>query len=344
MFTLKEIKENLALSYIASAAANVSNATPDIVYDYMQSSLEKSKATSGVFDIAWGPAVLKHVDSDEANDHVLYVVKKGSNDYRLVIRGTITLYNAIDEDYDISQTSWSQYDPTSPSTAKITTGTKRALDIIIPGVSNNTPGEGKTLYEFIDSITNNGNLINLTVTGHSLGGFLASALALLLKSRYIGLNVQNLNVHCCTFAAPAFGNTVFADYFDSFFDSVNNASNCLRLYNENDIVPKAWVRDTTRQINSIYSPKWQPNAAIVALIEVNLIRMDLYSDVDQFKQISPSESFTYALDDNASDWSAQAGIQHLNAYPANYSMSWFDVSSKNDTTEGDIIVIRGSGE
>jgi hypothetical protein len=109
----------------------------------------------------------------------------------------------------------------------------------------------KSLWAFLQA--NIGDKKPLTITGHSLGGNLATVYASYLWKRFKDNGHQKDNIDVITFAAPAAGNGSFADDFNSKF------SNSLRIENINDIVPKFPVSGKVSDLGSLYTST--PSAA-----------------------------------------------------------------------------------
>jgi hypothetical protein len=82
----------------------------------------------------------------------------------------------------------------------------------------------------------------LLVTGHSLGGCLASVLALRLHHEYGG----RFQVRPITFAAPTAGNRPFAELYQETFPGAE------RYFNRLDLVPRAWCE--LAQLGDLYEP------------------------------------------------------------------------------------------
>lgn len=154
----------------------------------------------------------------------------------------------------------------------------------------------------------------IQVIGHSLGGALASVLALYLSSRY-----QEKIVQCHTFAAPTAGNVAFSEYFD------NQLSNrAIRVFNTLDIVPYAWNAESLRQIESIYAPAINTPASLMEKIEnaVSLTKDLAYSQPGNL-----SNSLSFQLTGSISEqliqsstaltaFDLQVDYQHNDAYIA----------------------------
>jgi triacylglycerol lipase len=89
---------------------------------------------------------------------------------------------------------------------------------------------GQLLLPFLKTAIKNG--VPLLVTGHSLGGNLATVYASYLWQEYKNTNNTAPAINVITFAAPAAGNLAFANDFNKKFPR------SIRVENENDIVPK----------------------------------------------------------------------------------------------------------
>ncbi len=184
--------------------------------------------------------------------------------------------------------------------AMISWGTKQGFDDLL---SMRDAFTGKSLVEFLRDV----QLVetNLWVTGHSLGGCLASVMAPYL---YETLCKPKKRPPSCilpvTFAAPTAGNGAFASWFDRLFP------NGRRWWNSLDAIPHAWSLDGIDWILNSFQggPKlWEDPA--------------LYSLVDGTWWILYEGSYDYVhpngdgrrLDGKITDrwlWALEAGDQH----------------------------------
>jgi hypothetical protein len=118
--------------------------------------------------------------------------------------------------------------------------------------------------------------LDITVTGHSKGGALASTVALWLKD---ALDSQDLTerwdggrgarVSAYAFAAPTPGNAAFADRIDRVL-----ASDHHHLRNRNDIVTHAWQVDELERIPDLYAPRRMVLAPMIPLIATKVRNLD----------------------------------------------------------------------
>lgn len=177
------------------------------------------------WQLAWGPAT----DDDAAN--LAYIARNAATDtYAVAIRGTYPefgfgfLYELL-EDLDVFELEAWQY-PAVP-TAAIAGGTADALRAI-GGMQSS--GLGLMQYLKTQVLSTNAEIL---VTGHSLGGCLASVVApwLAYELKSVG---STGTVRPYTYAAPTAGNAAFAQWESAHFAGV-------RVYNTLDLVPMAWA-------------------------------------------------------------------------------------------------------
>jgi hypothetical protein len=88
----------------------------------------------------------------------------------------------------------------------------------------------------------------ILITGHSLGGCLASALAPCVAN-WVG-GASALSIY--TIAAPSPGNADFAAYYNTLFTHQSGHSMAFRFFNSLDVVPNAWASLAT--VETYYPP------------------------------------------------------------------------------------------
>ena len=130
----------------------------------------------------------------------------------------------------------------SSGTPQIAAGTDLGLNLLLTARGATSTGESMDIASFLAGAESGTDIF---VTGHSLGGCLASVLAPTLTYQ-LGSAVS-FKVY--TFAAPSAGNEDFAGYFNRLFaDSHSKTSTAFRIYNNLDIVPTSWAaRDVARE-------------------------------------------------------------------------------------------------
>ena len=205
----------------------------------------------GTWKCVWGPAMPP--DQSNLAYAAAYYDDTGELDFAaVVIRGTdlhLDLWGLLVElfeDLDVlDQEPFPWMPPTSGSL--VAQGTLDGLSII----QKLRDGDGGPrllpfLAEFLDE--SQAGTAPLVVTGHSLGGCLATVVAPWLQAALSQKGVANAVVPV-TFAAPTAGNTAFADRYSSSLPSQ-------RFFNSLDIVPLAW--QSLESMKTIYDPDGVP--------------------------------------------------------------------------------------
>lgn len=236
------------------------------------------------WSIVWGP-VSYTVPGAVYPENLMYVVKLESTStetqYAVAIRGTNgkVLLDWLLEDFDIIQMiPWSSFAPNAPGTGNISESTSIGLTILLNMLD---PITFQTLVEFLKSeMLSAGplpvNPISLCVTGHSLGGTLASALALYLRDNQQPWDpASKATVTTIHFAAPTAGDSDFANHFDATFTYTGQCplplwvdpnvvvtsksfADCVR--NQYDIARLVWNTADMNQIEQLYSGESGINA------------------------------------------------------------------------------------
>ncbi len=324
------IKQNLALCVIAGNGVNNTSGSPVYVHDKIVNSLELSLATKDDFELVWGPAVVRNDDNDgdDRDDYVLYMVrnKKDSRDFRLAIRFTLSVKNSAEDFNFVPDFKLNKYIPAAGDDVCITRGMGTVLDDIWDVRSNNSPGLGKTVVEFIrEQLTSaEGEGLSLTVCGHSFGGMVAPVLGIYLQSQ---LSNDNVEVKIHSGGATTVGNKEFADYINGCF-----GENYTRLVNEHDITGYLWDVNEMPKILDLYSPDYE--ADILFKIFFLGIR-----DVLAFTNMGGTQagqvvSFTQKLNVGYDSYGTQALYQH--------SAGFLDYYEIGQTTENELDIIMST--
>jgi hypothetical protein len=187
--------------------------------------------------VVWGPAL----NADRSN--LAYAAQNSiSGQLAVSIRGSDFSFwlNWIEDLAAITLVPYDQFVPSASSTSQIARGTAIGLRQVL-GMRDGTT----SLETFLTVAPERTPIL---ITGHSLGGCLASALAPCVadwRGSAIGISVY-------TIAAPSPGNADFAAYYNALFSDQSGDSTAFRFFNSLDVVPNAWASLTT--VETYYPP------------------------------------------------------------------------------------------
>ena len=264
----------LTLSYLAYSGFYHIDAgdTPDI-YRWIERWLATLPPVRDRWSVVWGPTVFRFPFT-VFSDNLMYVVRSltDPHEYVVVIRGTnpVSWPNVLFEDLLVrGQWTWNYGDVPVSLQPRLSLGTMTGLRILQrmkapPGL----PGQRTTLREFLTSaLANNpGEKIRICITGHSLGGALAVAVAMWLHDTRRGHlpsaqkpwdAEERATLSVVPFATPTPGNADFARWFDD-----NLGSCCDRVTNQLDVVSHIWDRDTIQHLPDLYQPRARMNPIV----------------------------------------------------------------------------------
>jgi len=164
----------------------------------------------------------------------------------VALRGTnpVSLSTWLLEDFDVSNiVPWPYAGAQAPLEPCISKGTLLA----ILGIQS-MRADGKLLIEFLRDVVAAHPSAQLTFTGHSLGGLLASTLAVaFLDQRTAWDPAGHVAVDVHSFAAPTAGNRDFAAHSDGRLQGALH-----RVWNTHDVAPHAWEIDALNQLSDLY--------------------------------------------------------------------------------------------
>jgi hypothetical protein len=181
-------------------------------------------ATRGDWELVWGPAM--------AGGNLVYAAQNRANPKQLsvVIRGTD--FDLLSDDVEDLWVEQGRYPYASGAgRPRVSRGGLAGLHHI---QRMTDPTTGQTLEDFLKDAATDG--LELVVTGHSLGGGLASLVVLWLhdvKSEWASPAEVRLSAY--TFAAQSVGNADFAAYYDA-----QVGDDTQRFVNPLDIVPYSY--------------------------------------------------------------------------------------------------------
>ncbi|MCX4970699.1 lipase [Streptomyces sp. NBC_00654] len=220
----------MTLSAIAATAATPrpSGETPAeqstrIILGINQQLADTSLATRGTWVLSW-----LGMSPDNANLAYLARNTDGSNSFAVVIRGTVGNVTDLMEDLDVG-TMVPLNLVGMPSPVSVSKGAMKAFTQVVTMSTS-----GVTLAQALGAALGRAQPDpTVYVTGHSLGGCIATMVAPYLQTLTWPQGTPNFELH--TFAAPTAGGADFAAYVDSLKWQANE-----RHFNINDMVPQAW--------------------------------------------------------------------------------------------------------
>ncbi|HZI20135.1 MAG TPA: hypothetical protein VEY09_16240 [Pyrinomonadaceae bacterium] len=256
-------KVTAQLSFLANNVSGLLG--PDLeseLYESILSYFDNHQSQLGKWEIAWGPAVVQLI-TDSYAINAIYVAHSLDRPswYVVAVAGTNppSPFDWLVEDLLVrEQVPWI-YALFSAPGAKISLGTAVGLGILQNAKpSGSRPNAGRSLQDFLSGLPS--LEIDLSVTGHSLGGALAPTLALWLKDiRLLWNPAGNVRISTMPLAGPSAGNSAFSLYSDKTLPTK-------RFVNSLDVVPHAWNESTLGQLKNIYAPSIPENSDVDALI------------------------------------------------------------------------------
>lgn len=257
----------------------------------------KNYATTGDWSLAWGPV------QDDYGNLAYVAVSASTRNYALVIRGSLLTFTweALENwfyDLDVViQYSWPYFPDVQG--CKVSSGTYWQSF----GLAAATYG-GQTLASFLTNSVPASAI--LYVTGHSLGGNLATALASWISAqRGPAAGRPDPNTRPYTFAAPSSGNTAFASAYNVRFPNSRRYQNIL------DVVPNAW--DNILNIDTIYD-NYFVNTPLYVQAAIDSMYFALSASEEAYgsfyQQTNGSGTPLGPTWLTFADWYTQVGFQH----------------------------------
>lgn len=207
--------------------------------------------------LAWGPATSRFDGPWLIDDNMAYIaVAEDPAEIAVAIRGTnpFSFKDWLFENFDVGTTGGWRH-PSAGLNPLLSAGTLRGLQRVealrSPAVC---PLPGTTLFEALRTLLGQLPGARVTVTGHSLGGVLATVFGVLLQDERTAWDPHgDTPLQVWSFAAPTPGNQDFGLYI------ANRLGGSLhRVWNRRDIVPCAWEPDDLRLLGDTYAG-WGPD-------------------------------------------------------------------------------------
>ena len=254
-------------------------------------------ATHGRWQLQW-------LGSDDANQ--AYVAQdQQTGQFAVSIRGSVTdpfseafWLDWFKQDLEVLAMDHWPYGG-APTGAKVAHGTLAGLRSLISLKDHS----GQTMVDFLRANLKPGVSPLTGVTGHSLGGALASVLAPYLHQQF-SLGQQGLDFWPVTVAGPTAGNGIFANWLTQQF-----AASQGRYFNTLDVVPHAWQE--LRWIDQSF-PNSGPRLSLVMKGLVEGIRDLLKLIKDSYVQPGAGIPLPGTLQ-SGDTWVTEAGQQHASS-------------------------------
>lgn len=211
---------------------------------------DPSLATQGTWKLVW-------LALSAANANMAFIAQNGSNEFAVVARGTDADWTDILEDLDVGTVV--PFPESGSPKPYVSKGAMDAFKRVINARSlASSPSPNLTLTQALAAALKSASSPEPTVylTGHSLGGCIATMLAPYLQAQTWP---KQPKYAVMTYAAPTAGVQSFVDYFNSLPWVIDERQN-----NAYDLVPHAWADlDTTTG--------WYPDPGPQATEEVKLL-------------------------------------------------------------------------
>lgn len=209
-------------------------------------------ATQGAWKLVW-------LALSDANANMAYIARStnGSNEFAVVARGTDADLTDILEDLDVGTVV--PFPESGSPKPVVSKGAMDAFQRVVNARSIASPSPNVTLAQALAAALNaapSSPRPTVYLTGHSLGGCIATMLAPYLQAQTWKNQPQFAVI---TYAAPTAGVQSFADYFDSLPWVIDERHN-----NAYDLVPHAWADLDT-------AAGWYPSPGPQATEEVKLL-------------------------------------------------------------------------
>ena len=276
------------------------------------------------------PGWKKVWEATEFGGNHAFVATNG-NEYALAIRGSLINFswaafqNWIYQDLHVtSQEKWPFVNDSS--NAKLSQGSYDGWQNLSKMMDKRT---GQLLLPFLEKELKTDS--RLLITGHSLGGNLASVYASYLWQQFKKDSHIGSTINVITFAAPAAGNKNFANDFNKKFPEA------IRVENKNDIVPKFPSASGISALGSLYSDSLSAGKIMVGYKNVTVSLSNVFTLLNTTISVLEFTNVisTYAQTNNEGktiniplsgknmgsdiiNWLSEAGYQHSVAQYAVY--------------------------
>ena len=316
---LDPAERNLIMAFLPYLGAPLSG--PNVgqrAHELVEAGLAFFKRSIGPWKLAWGPGVFQVVPGATPANTMFVAEHQETGELFVSIAGTnpFSAYAWFVEDFQVSETRpWGHGD--APQSVAISEGTLKgllALQGMVP--SPGIPGENVTLASFLaERFAVEGDPVEMTVSGHSLGGALSPTLALwLLDTQKQWDHHTRAMISVYAYAGPTPGNGDFASYIDARF-----GDRLHRIANRLDVVPHAWNVGDLANLKALYTPTLPRDPLWDKAVDFTIAA----TNGIQYRQIDPSpvlldgkvkEDLVWRWSPRLLDIATQVLYQHTLAY------------------------------
>jgi hypothetical protein len=248
-------QRNLIMAFLPFLGAPLAGSrVSQETFKLVNRALEALSGPLGEWKLVWGPGVFQDLPGGVPANTMFVARHQHTGELVISIAGTnpFSAYAWIAEDFDMGESRTWVYGepPQGAATSKATLTGLRALQGMVPPAG--VPGENTTLAAFLRAeLDEASGPVNVTVTGHSLGGALSPTLALwLLDTQPEWDKHLRAAVSVFAYAGPTPGNDEFASYVEQRFGERMH-----RIFNSFDIVPHAWKVSDLALLKALYTPQ-----------------------------------------------------------------------------------------
>jgi hypothetical protein len=280
------------------------------------------------WDLVWGPACISLLPVSLFDINLMYLSQSRLNPHQFVlsIRGTnpFSLPNWLLEDFYVQKQSPWLFAP-GVMQPKISQSTFNGLHALSSAATTrgdwflgNAGAKPLTISEMIGVklktlIGKEMPPIELTITGHSLGGALAPTIGLWLADTQSSWDPERkVTLDVYAFAGPSPGNESFAEHFHDMFGERYHG-----IVNYHDIVTKGWALQSTRSITKTYLPDIKANIPTRLFFEALAFPLKKV----RYQSLAPGpKSFSGKIFSPLDDFWGQAIYQHSVAYLTEFNL------------------------
>jgi lipase (class 3) len=278
------IQRNLIMAFLPYLGAPLSGSdVSQKAGKLVEAALESLKGPLGPWEVVWGPGVFQ-VLPEEIPANTMFVARhQQTRELFISIAGTnpFSAYAWFVEDFEVDETRTWGYGG-APGSVALSKGTLKGLRVLQGMVPpTGIPGENQTLANFLEAhLDQEGEPVEVTVSGHSLGGALSPTLALwLLDTQKEWDHHTRAMISVYAYAGPTPGNDDFASYIDARF-----GHRLHRIANPLDVVTHAWNVGDLAELKALYTPEISRDAYWDKAVDFAIAATNGIS----YRQIDPS--------------------------------------------------------